>query len=94
MRIDAHVDANGNTLPPLTSWVAYKQRGKDQYGQGNYQGALASYAAALHPQCGNSNNMPVSERQIILSNLVACRLQIGGIAQAQAAVENAKQVCL
>jgi hypothetical protein len=98
MRIDSHPDdIHGNssststTLPLLTSWVAYKQRGKDLYEQGNnYQGALASYAAALHPQF--SSTMPVSERQIILSNLVACRLQMGGMAQAHAAIENAKQV--
>ena len=74
--------------PEPNSWVAYKEQGKVQFERGDYEGALASYSRALNPNL----HCPASERQIILSNIVACRLKIGGPAQARAAIENAKQV--
>ena len=50
--------------------------------------AIKKYCLALQPD----RNCPATERQILLSNMVAARLQIGGPTQAEAAVENAKQV--
>ena len=84
-------DDSGGSPTRLSSWTAYKNQGKQRYERGQFQGALQSYNSALHPDLASS--MPAMERQIILSNMVACRLKIGGRAQAEAAVENAKQVC-
>ena len=92
MRHLYHDDDNlDGSATRLTSWTAYKNQGKQQYERGEFQAALLSYNSALHPSLASS--MPAMERQIILSNMVACRLKIGGRAQAEAAVENAKQVC-
>eukprot|EP00980_Cylindrotheca_fusiformis_P028890 scaffold22668_cov161-Cylindrotheca_fusiformis.AAC.7 len=63
----------------------HQERAKQAYQQGDYESALTSYGAALQSNC------PAADRQVILSNMVACRLHIGGSAQAEAAVENAKQ---
>lgn len=70
-----------------SSWVGFKELARRQYERGDYEGALNSYTSALNPDM----RCPSSEKQIILSNLVACRLKNGGPAQAQAAVESAKQ---
>ncbi|CAB9524182.1 tetratricopeptide repeat domain [Seminavis robusta] len=70
-----------------TSWLGFKELARQQYERGNYEAALTSYTAAIHPDL----HCPASEQQILLSNLVACRLKIGGPAQARAAVDNAKQ---
>ena len=84
-------DDSGGSATRLSSWTAYKNQGKQRYESGQFQEALQSYNSALHPDLASS--MPDMERQIIISNMVACRLKIGGRAQAEAAVENAKQVC-
>jgi Tfp pilus assembly protein PilF len=73
---------------PPSSWTGYKELGKGQFERGDYETALTSYSAAINPEL----NCPASERQIVLSNMVACRLKIGGPAHARAAVDNAKQV--
>ena len=70
-----------------TSWVDFKDLARRQYESGDYEAALRSYTSALNPEL----QCPASEKQIVLSNLIACRLKIGGEAQARAAVENAKQ---
>ena len=70
------------------SWVTLKEQGKVAFEQGDYAKAIKKYSLALQPD----RNCPASERQILLSNMVAARLQIGGPTQAEAAVENAKQV--
>ena len=70
-----------------TSWVGFKDQGKGFFEQGHYEDALDSYESALKPEY----ECPNVDRQILLSNVVACRLKIGGPAQAQAAVESAKQ---
>jgi hypothetical protein len=72
----------------LSSWTSHKLAGKDHFERGNYEEALTCYRSALNPEY----NCPPAERQIILSNVVACRLKLGGPAQARAAVEDAKQV--
>ena len=71
-----------------TSWIGLKEQAKGAFERGDYETALTSYGAALHPDL----YCPAAERQIMLSNIVACRLKIGGTAQAEAAVEAAKQV--
>ena len=70
-----------------TSWVGFKDLARRQYEQGKYEDAVASYTAALNPEL----NCPAAEQQILLSNLIACRLKIGGPAQARAAVDNSKR---
>ena len=81
------VDSEQTT--PSSSWRSFKEQAKRAFENGNYHESLSFYSSALHPNL----SCPAAERQILLSNMVACRLQIGGTAQAEAAVENAKQVC-
>ena len=69
--------------------MGWKEKGKLEYQDGNYEAALDSYRTAIT----SFANCPADERQIILSNMVACRLQIGGPTQAEAAVTTAEQVC-
>lgn len=83
----ASSEAQRGSAPALSSWVAYKNRGKVCYERGDCEAALDAYKCALSPALNASRQ----ERQIILSNIVACRLKIGGAAQAAAAVANAKQ---
>jgi tetratricopeptide (TPR) repeat protein len=70
-----------------SSWMHHKEQGRVYYVDGQYDEALASYRAALNPvlEC------PATEAQILRSNVVACRLKLGGVAQAAAAVQDAKQ---
>lgn len=70
------------------TWMGHKEKGKKFFVRGEYEEALSSYLAALNPALGNC---PDQERQILLSNIVACRLKVGGPAQARAAVEDAKK---
>ncbi len=71
-----------------SSWMTLKYQGKVAFERNEYAIAIKKYTLALQP----NRHCPAAERQIILSNLVAARLQIGGPTQAEAAVENAKQV--
>jgi hypothetical protein len=71
-----------------SSWQGHKEQGKAAYERDDYDAALMSYGAALNPNL----YCPAAEKQILYSNMVACRLKIGGAAQAEAAVETAKQV--
>jgi tetratricopeptide (TPR) repeat protein len=70
-----------------SNWIAWKEKGRQSYDRGEYEDALHAYKAALSTEY----ECPASDRQILLSNMVACRLKIGGPAQARAALENAKQ---
>jgi Tfp pilus assembly protein PilF len=65
--------------------MSHKEDGKNFFRQENFEESLTSYRAALL-------TAPETEKQILLSNIVACRLKIGGPAMAAAAVEEAKQV--
>ena len=76
----------GPSIP--SSWMGHKDQGKRHFQNERYEDALASYRAGISPEY----NCPRDERQIMLSNIVACRLKIGGSAMAAAAVEEAKQV--
>jgi len=82
------IDDNSNVDASSSNWVTLKEQGKSAFERGDYQTAISKYGVALRPD----KNCPSAERQIILSNMVAARLKIGGPAQAEAAVENAKQV--
>jgi len=87
--------SDGDSGEP-SSWVGHKERGKRRYEEGKYELALESFRAALSSPEYNNNNgggcpPPRLERQLLLSNVVACRLKIGGPAQARAAVEDAKR---
>ena len=70
----------------FSSWQAARDQGKAEFQQGNYDRALESFRAALAMQQSGS-----VDRQLLLSNMVACRLQLGGAAQARAAVADAQQ---
>lgn len=76
--------------PPSSTtnnWRYHKAEAKRFFEEGRFDEALNQYKSAIEP----SQEAPSSERQILLSNMVACRLKLGGTAQASAAVENAKQ---
>lgn len=68
--------------------MTLKERGREAFEAGDYQTAISMYATALQPE----THCPPLERQILLSNMVAARLKIGGPGHVEAAVENAKQV--
>ena len=65
--------------------MSHKDDGKNYFRQENFQESLTSYRAALL-------TAPETEKQILLSNIVACRLKIGGPAMAAAAVYYGKAV--
>ena len=70
-----------DTSIPATAWNIHKEQAKGHFQQHDYAQALSSYLASLE-------HCPFSERQVLLSNIVACRLKLGG--QALAAVQDAK----
>lgn len=72
------------------SWMYMKEEAKKAYNRGDYVGALDLYKACISSS-SSSVPPPAEERQLILSNIVACRLQIGGPEQAEVAIETAKQ---
>jgi len=72
------------------SWRAHRDNGKRHYQTGNYEAALTSYRAALTTTT-SMGGPGAQDRQVLLSNIVACRLHIGGAAQARAAIQDAKQ---
>mmetsp|Transcript_12212 Transcript_12212/g.17904 ORF Transcript_12212/g.17904 Transcript_12212/m.17904 type:complete len:366 (-) Transcript_12212:26-1123(-) len=76
-----HVDSSNQNI----SWIRHKEEAKGFFQDKQYDKALVSYQASLNASC------PKAEKQIILSNIVACRLKIGGPAMAAAAVEDAKK---
>lgn len=63
-----------------------REESKAAYQRGDFEEALRLYKTLL------ASTRDSKERQLLLSNIVACRLNIGGSAQAEAAVDNAKQV--
>lgn len=69
----------------LRSWLSHKNKGKELYERGQYAEALQEYQNAFNPIL----EAPRQEQQIILSNIVACRLKMGD--QAEEAVKEAKQ---
>ena len=81
------IDSSSDDASSTTSWLGCKERGKNAFINGDYILALESYTQALKHRPGPST----LDRQILLSNIVACRLKIGDKSQAEAAVVAAKQ---
>jgi iron only hydrogenase large subunit-like protein len=79
--------APGESSSVNTPWQGHKQQGREYYEEGDYGEALTSYRATLNPDF----RCPAVDAQIIRSNICTCRLKIGGSAQADAAVQDAKQ---
>jgi hypothetical protein len=82
----------------MTSWTTYKDLGARSFSSNNYHEALAHYTRAIdllssHTNGeGNEANEVERQHQILLSNVIACRLKIGGEEMANKAVEEAQQV--
>jgi len=79
--------APGESSSVNNTWQGHKQQGREYYEEGDYGEALTSYRATLNPDF----RCPAIDAQIIRSNICACCLKIGGSAQADAAVQDAKQ---
>ena len=71
----------------MTSWQHYHGQGKQCFIQEAYSEALVFYREAIALA---QNRAPRGEQAIILSNIVACRLKIGGV-DLTAAVDEAKE---
>jgi len=78
------------------SWKESKDAGQQAFVNENYPEALIQYTKAIDlltsGEAGSSNN--TKEHQVLLSNVIACRLKIGGADMATKAVEDSKQVCI
>ena len=76
-------------------WTEFKDAGKVAFSQGNFDSALSSYLTALEELTSEERrdgSDRSNDKQILLSNVVACRLKIGGEEMLTQAVEEAKQV--
>lgn len=82
---------SGDERTVRRTWQQLKEEGRSYYNANQFEAALTSFrrASAMN---ASSAPPPQYERQIILSNIVACRLKIGGRAQTEAALEDARQV--
>ena len=79
----------------MSSWKESKDAGQQAFVNENYPEALNQYTKAidlLTSEEGSSNN--IKEHQVLLSNVIACRLKIGGDDMATKAVDDSKQVCI
>jgi len=74
-----------NNSNSSSSWNDLKKEGRDAFNSGKYEEALEKYRSSL------SLTPPENERQVLLSNVVACRLKLGSRAQYEAALVDAKQ---
>eukprot|EP00587_Corethron_hystrix_P004538 CAMPEP_0113307618 /NCGR_PEP_ID=MMETSP0010_2-20120614/6394_1 /TAXON_ID=216773 ORGANISM="Corethron hystrix, Strain 308" /NCGR_SAMPLE_ID=MMETSP0010_2 /ASSEMBLY_ACC=CAM_ASM_000155 /LENGTH=404 /DNA_ID=CAMNT_0000162515 /DNA_START=126 /DNA_END=1340 /DNA_ORIENTATION=+ /assembly_acc=CAM_ASM_000155 len=72
---------------PVTTWQDYKAAARRHHDSGNYEASLNAYLFALE-LCPES--LPL-ERQVILSNIVALRLLIGGEDNNRLAVGDARE---
>jgi tetratricopeptide (TPR) repeat protein len=74
----------------MLSWRALKDQGRVEYDRGNYEQALSLYQQALSSAAtaGLSSTTSILDRQVILSNIVACRLKLG---QNDRAVQDAQE---
>ncbi|MGK3745203.1 MAG: hypothetical protein ACI90V_012064 [Bacillariaceae sp.] len=87
--IDGGTNNSSNTTSS-TNWIGWKERGTQSFNRGDYGVALQAYAQASRQSSSNAAPSTL-DRQILLSNMVACRLKLGGKAQAEAAVVTAKK---
>ena len=72
----------------MSSWQHHQARAKSFYTDENYPGALESYTEAYNLA---QSHAPRKERSILLSNIVACRLHIGGSDNLAKALEEATE---
>ena len=100
-------NGGSNSASATTGWRGWKERGKQAYLKGEYASALQAFSQAAQRQRnpirgvdsgsntnGNDNFSASSttlDQQILLSNMVACRLKLGGAAQSEAAVSTAQR---
>ena len=86
----------------LTPWKESKDAGQQAFMDGNYNSAILHYEKAIDElltSTSSSNNegsyssSHKNEHQVLLSNVIACRLNIGGVDMATLAVEDGKKVC-
>ena len=83
----------------MSSWKESKDAGQQAFVNENYPEALHQYTNAIDlltsgEQCAGSSNTNTKEHQVLLSNVIACRLKIGGVDMVTKAVEDSKQVCI
>ena len=84
-----------NRMAIIMTWRETKDAGKQAFSEGDYPEALSLYSDAVDQLLASSENgNHVSEHQILLSNVIACRLKIGGEDMVGKAVDEAKEVCL
>ncbi|KAL7538817.1 hypothetical protein ACHAXR_008804 [Thalassiosira sp. AJA248-18] len=80
-------------------WRDSKDAGKQAFSQGNYSEALSCYSEAItlllaseeQGNRGSGRGHHTNEHQVLLSNVIACRLKIGGQDMANKAVEESKE---
>ena len=76
-------------------WTEFKDAGMVAFSQGDFDVALSSYQTALEELTSAERRDGFersNDKQKLLSNVVACRLKIGGEEMATRAIEEAKQV--
>ncbi len=81
-------------------WRETKDLGKAAFADERYNESLSHYITAIdqllaegeQDRVPNGSNHHINEHQILLSNVIACRLKIGGVDMAEKAVEEAKKV--
>lgn len=76
-----------NSSSPQT-WRDHNQQGKDAYNAEQYELALQEYRTALHCTNPTPSNY---DKQLLLSNIVACRLKLASPAHLEIALEEARQ---
>ena len=92
----------------MTSWRESKDAAAEAYRAERWVDALDHYSSALDQLSSSSSKEDVqrrdevgrggggrggsSDHQILLSNVIACRLKIGGTGMVEKAVEEAKKV--
>jgi tetratricopeptide (TPR) repeat protein len=74
----------------MLSWRALKDQGRVEYDRGNFEQALSLYQQALSSSSANglSSTTSILDSQVIMSNIVACRLKLG---QNDRAVQDAQE---
>ena len=81
-------------------WRETKDAGKQAFTEGEHGKALALYSEAIEqllaadeePAHGGGRGGHTTEHQVLLSNVIACRLKIGGPEMTAKAVAEAEQV--
>jgi len=75
----------------ITDWRDIKDEGREAFGRADYNEALRCYLASIDQLTSQSDERNIDEHQVLLSNVVACRLKLGGKVQVEKAVEDAEK---